>query len=122
MDEFFRVLNEVAVILLPILGAVVLFFLALLLYRVIKLLQDLQSSFKTVDHTLTQVDKYVTDLEAPVSTVLKVSKGVDTAVNTTENVISKIISFVMENFDWIKEMIMDKFKKSEEGGTFDEWL
>ncbi len=120
MDEFFRVLNEVAVILLPILGAVVLFFLALLLYRVIKLLQDLQSSFKTVDHTLTQVDKYVTDLEAPVSTVLKVSKGVDTAVNTTENIISKIISFVMENFDWIKEMIMDKFKKSEEGGTFDE--
>src|SRR5690554_2804262 len=119
MNEFFDVLNEVAVILLPILGAIVLFFLALLLYRAAKMLEQLQGSLKTVDHTLGQVDKYVTDLEQPVSTVIKVSKGVDAVANHTEHAISKIVKFVMENLEWIKETVVDKFKK-EKGGPLDE--
>jgi hypothetical protein len=120
MDEFLNVLNEVAVILLPILGAIVLFFLALLLYRAAKLLQSLMFSLKTVDHTLEQVDKYVTALEQPVSTVLRVSKGVDAVANHTEHAISKVAKFVMENFEWIKETVLEKFKKTKEGGTLDE--
>jgi hypothetical protein len=121
MDEFLSILNEVAVVLLPILGAVVLFFLAVILYRILKLLKVLQGSMTTVDHTLTTVDDYVTQLEAPVKTVVKISKGVDVVQNTTENAIKQVIQFVMENFEWIKETIVQKFKKTnQEGGTSDE--
>ena len=121
MDEFLSILNEVAVVLLPILGAVVLFFLAVILYRILKLLKVLLGSVTTVNHTLTTVDEYVTQLEAPVKTVVKISKGVDVVQNTTEHAIKQVIQFVMENFEWMKETIVQKFKKTnQEGGTSDE--
>lgn len=125
MDAIFTVLNEAAVILLPILGAIVLFFLAILIYKLIKTLDNLQRSLSTVDHTLTQVDKYVGQLEQPVSTLLRVSAGVNTVANTTETIISKLIKFIMENFEWLKETVVDLFKTDEEpdeseGGTVDE--
>ena len=106
--------------MLPILGAIVLFFLAVILYRVLKILKVVLSSIKKVDHTLETVDGYVTQLEAPVKTVVNVSKGVDKVQHTTENAIKTMINFVMENFEWIKDTIMDKFQKTtsqKEGGA-----
>ncbi len=121
MDEFFSLLNEVAVVLLPVLGAIVLFFLAVILYRILKILKVLLGSVKTVDRTLTSVDNYVTQLEAPVKTMVNVSKGVDAVQNTTENAIKSIVQFTMENFEWIKETIISKFKKTNpNGGNSDE--
>lgn len=119
MDEIFKVLNEAAVILLPILGAIVLFFLAVFIYKLIKTLDNLQRSIHTVDHTLSQVDKYVEQLEQPVSTLLRVSAGVNTVASTTESIISKLIKFIAENFEWLKDAVMDLFK-NEEGGQVDE--
>lgn len=116
MDEIFDVLNNAAEILLPILGAIVLLFLAVLLYRAIQLIKTLHGSLNTVDHTLKKVDGYVVQLEDPVKTIVTVSKGIDAVSSTTENIIKSTAKLVMDNFDWIKDFVTDFFKNPNNKG------
>lgn len=91
MDEFFALLNQVSVILLPILGAIALIYLIVLLKRVI-------SVFSRVDAILVDVDKKVTRLDGPLDTLVRLSHSVDKVHDTTYRGIVGLAEFIVSNW------------------------
>lgn len=112
MDNLLTALNEVSVTLLPVFGVLVLLFLAILLYKLIKMMTKLEKSVDQIETALKTTNGYLQDLDAPVKTVVRISKNVDTVTNVTENVIKTVFDYFIENFEPIKNAIMSKFKKA----------
>ena len=114
MDNLILALKEVSMSLLPIFGMLVLLFLIILLYRLIKMITRLESTFNEVEKSIKTANTYLEEMEAPVKTVLRISKNIDLVQNATENILKTVIDYLVDNFEPIKNAIVSKFKKSQQ--------
>ena len=97
MDDLLMNLNEVASLLLPIVGLIVLIILAMLLYRVYVFLKKLPETLDRVDGILESSNKSIDQLEKPLETLNNISGTVDMVNDATQDVVSSITSFSMKH-------------------------
>lgn len=123
MDELLANLSDVSRTLIPIAGLVCLILLALILYRVFKVVKAIPVTVTKVDNILDATHTSIDQLQAPLATINNVSKTIDTVNNVTATATSSIVSWGFKNFDviqaWLKDFL-DKDKKETTGTAGDE--
>lgn len=107
MDDLLINLNEVASLLLPIVGLIVLIILAMLLYRVYIFLKKLPETLDRVDGILESSNKSIDQLERPLETLNNISGTVDMVNNATQDVVSSISSFSMKHSESAMNSVKD---------------
>ncbi|MBR3839780.1 MAG: hypothetical protein IKM20_01425 [Erysipelotrichales bacterium] len=102
LDQLLLSLKEVCELLLPVMGVVVLIYLALLFRKLIQLLTKAET-------LLNNVDNKVTRLEKPLDTVESICGTIDNVHVATVNGVNGAIDYIVHNFstimDWFKEVI-----------------
>lgn len=123
MDQLLNGLSALSVLLLPILGVVVLIFLILILYHILKMTKQISGTVTKVDSTLQTVEDRLNDLKGPLHTINRISGSVDLVQDATENAVKTFVVAVSSNIDLIKDWVttfFDKRKNKKQG--FDEPL
>lgn len=120
MDAFFESLRDVALLLLPTLGALSLIFLLVLFKGVYDLLQKAKKSMDHLEKTLDVVDETLVEVQVPVRTVANVARGIDTVTSITQHSILSMSKLVIENFDLIQDWFRSLFKPKQPPETSSE--
>lgn len=107
MDDLLMNLNEVASLLLPIVGLIVLIILAMLLYRVYVFLKKLPETLDRVDGILESSNKSIDQLEKPLETLNNISGTVNMVNDATQDVVSSITSFSMKHSESAMNSVKD---------------
>ena len=110
MDAFFESLKDVAVLLLPTLGALSLIFLLVLFKGIFDVLKKVQHSLDHLEKTLGIVDETLAEVQVPVRTVANVARGIDTVTSVAQHSVLSMSKLVIENFDLIQEWFKSLFK------------
>ncbi len=114
MNEFIEAAQNLSEQLLPILGVAVLICLMIFL---IHLTRTVKSLNKTIDKTSTTVDlanQSIEKAQAPLDTVVKISKTVDSVHDAAVNAVKTTKDYVVTNFDEIKNKYFNKEQKEKE--------
>lgn len=107
MDDLLSNLYEVASLLVPIVGVVVLIILAMLLYRVYVFLKKLPETLDKVDNILESSNKSIDKLDKPLETLNNISGTVDMVNNATQDAVSSITSFSMKHSETAMNSVKD---------------
>lgn len=95
-------LNEVCILLLPILGAIVLGYLILILHKV-------SLALTKAETVLTNVDGKINQLEAPLHTMTTLAHTVDDVHAASVRGVNKAISFLVKHMStitaWLKDLL-----------------
>lgn len=110
MDAFFESLKDVAVLLLPTLGALSLVFLLVLFKGIYDILKKVQHSLDHLEKTLGIVDDTLVEVQVPVRTVANVARGIDTVTSIAQHSALSMSKMLIENFDLIQEWFKSLFK------------
>lgn len=114
MDQLLTLLNSISVLLIPILGAVALYFLIYLLIVLIKMVKKLNQTIENVDRSLTIVDDYLEQMKAPVTTITNISRGVDQVGAFSESFVKGLIEVLISNMSVLKDAIGSFFNKGDQ--------
>lgn len=101
MDALLKSLQEVAVVLMPTLGAICLVLVIMILYRIYKVVKDLPKTIEGVDRVLASTQKSVESLEEPLNAFKNVAHTVDRVNNSAVGFASKAAQFGIKNADVI---------------------
>ncbi len=113
MDALIHDLSNVSAQILPILGAVALIFLCILLKKIWELIDTINTSVKSLDPTIKDVEKSMGKLQAPLDTAVKYSHSLDKVHDKTSEVFSKATDFANDNIEKFQTVIDEKLKKDE---------
>ena len=109
MDEFLLAAKNLAEILLPTLGAIVLIYLAIVLRKLAKVMDNVSTAMTSADKTVGLVNKSIEKAQAPLDTAVKLSHTVDdvhdSTVETVKSINESTRKFVNENLDVAKDYI-----------------
>ena len=107
MDDLLSNLHDVASLLLPIVGVVVLIILAMLLYRVYVFLKKLPETLDKVDGILESSNKSIDKLDKPLDTLNNISGTVDMVNDATQDAVNSITSFSMKHSETAMNSVKD---------------
>lgn len=113
MDELMALLNQVSVVLIPIVGVICLIFLALILYNLNKTVKRLSATMDGVDEAIASTTKKIEQLEGPLNTLNSVSKTVDVVNDSAVSAVSSAVKFSMKHSDAIVSWGKNAFGKGE---------
>lgn len=109
MDEFLLAAKKLAEILLPSLGAIVLIYLAIVLRKLAKVMDNVNVTMTNAETTVKLVNKSIEKVQAPLDTAVKLSHTVDdvhdSTLETVKNINESTHKFVNENIDVAKDYI-----------------
>jgi uncharacterized protein YoxC len=109
MDQFLLAAKNLAEILLPSLGAIVLIYLAIVLRKLAKVMDNVNVTMTNAETTVKLVNKSIEKAQAPLDTVVKLSHTVDdvhdSTLETVKNINESTQKFVNENIDVAKDYI-----------------
>ncbi len=108
MDALLLALANVSHQLLPILGAVALFFLCIALRKLGLFVDELTTTVKNLDPTIKKVDASIEKAQAPLDTVVKFSHTLDNVHDKTGEVMEKVSQFTSDNIGAIKSNFSNK--------------
>ena len=111
MDALLLALKNVSEQLLPMIGAVVLFYLCLVFKKLSKLLDTLSKTVDNLEPTIKLVDQSIEKVQAPLDTAVKLSHTIDNVHDTTVESVSKASVYVTENMDDFKTYVNEKVSK-----------
>ncbi|HCY06365.1 MAG TPA: hypothetical protein DHS57_03615 [Erysipelotrichaceae bacterium] len=114
MDELLLALKNVSEQLLPILGAVVLFYLCIVFRKLGVLLESLSKTVDNLSPTIKLVDQSLEKVQTPLDTAVKLSHTIDNVHDKTVDSVAKATTYVNENMDEIKSYVNDKVNKVKE--------
>jgi len=118
MDEFLLAAKNLAEILLPSLGALVLIYLVVVLRKLAKVMDNVNITMSSADKTVNLVNKSIEKVQAPLDTAVKISHTVDdvhdTTVKTVKNINTSTQKFVNENIGVAKDYVGNIKNKNEE--------
>lgn len=114
MDELLALLNEVSIILLPIVGLVCLILLALVLFNINITIKKATTSIDGLDDVLTSAKGKINQLEGPLNTLNSVSKTVDTVNDSAVSAVNSAIKFTVKHSDSIMNWGKDTLEKRKE--------
>lgn len=98
VDAVLVSLHDVALMLIPTLGAICLVLLIMILYRVYKVVRDLPATIHKVDDVIDSTKKSVDLLDAPLNTLGNVSKTVDKVNDSAVSAVNKSMNFAVDMF------------------------
>ena len=117
LDNLLITLYDVAKLLLPIAGVVVLIALAILIFKIIKVVNTIPVTMGKVNDTIDTAQASIQKLEAPLETIVGISNTVDVINKSATGVVSSIASYTMQNSDAIMGWAKGIFKKSDNKET-----
>ncbi len=101
MDALLKSLHDVALVLMPTLGAICLVLVILILYRVYKVVKELPKTISGVDRVLESTQKSVDSLEAPLNAFKNVATTVDKVNSSAVGIANKAVQFGLKNTDLV---------------------
>lgn len=114
MDAFFLALKEISVLVLPTLGALVLIFLLIILYRLYLMMKKVDLLMDRVNKTMDIVDKELNDLQVSIGVLTSLSNGIITVQNFTKHSVTTVALYLVEHFETIKTWLLGIFEKKNE--------
>lgn len=117
LDNLLITLYDVAKLLLPIAGVVVLIALAILIFKIIKVVNAIPVTMGKVNDTIDTAQASIQKLEAPLETIVGISNTVDVINKSATGVVSSIASYTMQNSDAIMGWAKGIFRKSDNNET-----
>lgn len=106
MDAFIQSFSALSKQLLPILGAICLVFVILLIVKLIKVLTSVEDTLKKSHKTIDLVDESIEKAQAPLDTVVKVSKTVDKAHDVTVEAVGNAKDYIVKSAETIKDKVV----------------
>lgn len=101
MDALLKSLHDVALTLMPTLGAICLVLVIMILYRVHKVVKDLPKTISGVDSILESTKKSVDSLEEPLNAFRNVATTVDKVNSSAVGIANKAVQFGLKNTDLV---------------------
>lgn len=98
MDALLESLHDVALVLMPTLGAICLVLLIMILYRIYKVVKELPTTIQKVDEVMDSTKKSVDMLDAPLNTLGNVSRSVDKVNDSAVSAVNKSMNFAVDMF------------------------
>ncbi|MDR1794297.1 MAG: hypothetical protein LBR25_02780 [Erysipelotrichaceae bacterium] len=118
MEPFLNAFSEFCRTLLPILGVVVLVFLAIILWHLIDFAKGLKTTVAKANDAIGSVDDTVKKLQGPLTTVEHLTGTVDFIFASTYKSATSLVKFMADNADSIKSWLaslLAKFQKNKSG-------
>lgn len=106
LDQLLELTSNVAGKALPIVGVIVLIFLAVFVKHLIVLLKSANEAVISMKKTLDTTNKELETLEKPLQTLNELSDTVDTVHEASKHAIRSSMVMVIENFSLIKDWIL----------------
>lgn len=123
LDNILKSMNEMAVVLLPILGALVLIALTILLFKIIKLVNALPETLNRVNDTIESTQASIKKLDAPLDAIIGVSHTVDLVNKSANGIVGTAMNFAVKNSDnivnWGKDFFVKDSKKDKKDEALD---
>lgn len=113
MGNFLVSLHDLAVELMPILGAICLVVLVIILIKLVKILESVNVTINKTHPSIDLVEKTLDKVQSPLDTTVKLAKSVDKAYDVGAKVVDEASDFVSKNAVVIKKKINDYLKKDE---------
>jgi len=113
MDELLTALANVSRQLLPVLGCLVLIFLAVMIRQIIKILKDLAVSLEKVNKTIDSVDESLKQLQVPINTIVTISHTVDLVHAYSTKVAKETFDLIISYIELIKDWLMQLMHKKQ---------
>ena len=113
MDAFLEAAKNLANELLPTLGVIVLVFLMVLLYQIIKFFKELRNNLKDVDKTVDLVNQSLDKAQYPLQTAKNISETVDKVHESGIIAFKQAAEYATSNFYAFKDYM--QAKKEEKG-------
>ena len=111
MDELLAMLSEVARILLPIVGVIVLVFLAIFIYNLIKVIKVIPKTVESVNDLIVNATEKVDQLQGPLDTIKSVSSTVEKVNSSAVGIVGSAVQFGSKNSEAIMSWGKDFFDK-----------
>lgn len=111
LDDFLISTHEVAKLLLPILGVIVLIALAILIFKVIGIVKALPETLFKVNETIDTTNDSIKKLDVPLNTIIGISGTVDAVNKSATGVVSSLVDYTIKNSDSIVGWTKDIFNK-----------
>ena len=96
LDQLLNLTSTVAGKLLPILGAVVLFFLIQFFRRLVTLMVSANEAVKSLQGTLDSANKQLDLLEKPMQTLKEISETVDNVQEASKSAVRSVIAALVD--------------------------
>ena len=117
MDELLAMLSEVARILLPIVGVIVLVFLAIFIYNLIKVIKVIPKTVESVNDLIVNATEKVDQLQGPLDTIKSVSSTVEKVNSSAVGIVGSAVQFGSKNSEaimsWGGKEFFDKKKNKD---------
>lgn len=104
---FFHDLSDFCNLLLPIVGLAVLIVLAIVLIKVVKLLETANITIEKTHNSIKLVEDTLGKVQEPVDTVVKVAKTVDKVHDAGIKAVDDAKEYVTKNIELIKNKVDD---------------
>ena len=111
MEEFFAVLSEIALKILPVAGVILLIYLIVLVHRLLGVLTNVNKAVESANQTIHEVEIQVRKLDAPLQTATELSESVTKIHRLSEHAVKTVALMMAENFAAIKEYLQSIFNK-----------
>lgn len=118
LDELLIAANKVSSLLLPIVGVIVLVFLAVFLNKLVKLVDGLIKDLEKASETVNLVNKSIEKVQVPLDTACKISHTVDSVHDQSVEACKHVVEYASDNFDNVKEYINNIIPKKDDKENF----
>lgn len=113
LDDFLVSASEVSRLLLPILGVIVLIALAILIFKIVKLVNTIPITIDKVNDTIDTTNDSIKKLDVPLETIVGISHTVDHVNKSATGIVSSMTNFAIKNSDSIMNWTKDIFNKDD---------
>lgn len=101
MDNLLNAMHDVAVVVLPTLGAICLVILIMILVHILKIVKQVPKTLNGLDDVLASTKDKVDKLEQPLNAFSNVANTVDKVNNSAVGFASKAMQFGIKNSDLV---------------------
>ncbi|MEG0736010.1 histidine kinase [Amedibacillus sp. YH-ame10] len=116
LDQLFELTSQVASTALPILGVIVLIFLAIFVKHLICVMKSANEAVISMKKTLDTTNRQLETLDKPLNTLNELSETVDCVHEASKTAVRSTIVTVIENFSSIKDWVMSVVSKDKTNG------
>lgn len=111
LDDLLELTSNVAGKVLPILGVVVLIFLAMFFKHLIQVLKSANEAVVSMKQTLDTTNRQLETLDKPLNTLNELSETVDCVHEAGKHAVRSTLVTAIENFSAIKDWVLTMAKK-----------
>lgn len=111
LDQLFELTSQVASKALPILGVIVLIFLAIFIKHLINVMKNANEAVIHMGKTLDTANRQLESLDKPLHTLNEISDTVDCVHEASKSAVRSTVAMIIENFSSIKDWVYSTVKK-----------